>query len=383
MEHGPSGRLEAVIAKVAPGTTVRHGLERILRASHGSLIVLGDSPELRPLLSGGFRIDVLVTAQRLSELAKMDGAMVLDADAKTILWANVHLMPDRSIPTVESGTRHRTAERVARQTGLTVISVSQSMKVVTLYAADERYVVPDLTTLHGRANQAMQALERYRARFDEAVRTLDGLEVSDAATLRDVVGVVARGEMLHRLAVELDRHIAELGTEGRLLRLQADELMAGVDVERLMLMRDYLVGRPDVRRPDAARSNGVRPGAEPVLDRTHADGQGPPAAEALLLRLAELSPQALLEPGALARTLQLPAEDDELDVGIEPRGYRLLSKVPRLHARTVEQLVERFGSISKILAAGPQEMDGIDGIGANRVKVLREGLMRLADVDAR
>jgi len=227
-----SPRLAALIAQVAPGTVLRRGLERMIRANTGGMIVLGDSPNLRALLSGGFRIDVLVTAQRLSELSKMDGAIVLDAEAATILWANVQLMPERAIPTAESGTRHRTTERVARQTGLTVIAVSKSMRVVTLYAGTERYVVPELTAVHARAEQALQAIERYRARFDQAVGTLNRLELTDKVTLRNVVQVLTSGELLTRLAAELGEHVAELGTEGRLLALQADQLLAGLEAKR-------------------------------------------------------------------------------------------------------------------------------------------------------
>jgi len=372
---GPQGaRLEALIARVAPGTILRHGLERMLRAQTGGLVVVGDTPELRPLLSGGFRIGVLVTAQRLSELAKMDGAIVIDADAQTILWGNVHLMPDRSIQTAEAGTRHRTAERVARQTGLPVISVSKSMHVVTLYVGTERYVMPAITELHARAGQTLQALERYRDRFDEAVRGLNAMEVADEVTLGDAVHVLARGEMLHRLAAELDRYLMELGVEGRVGRLQAEELMAGVGAERLLLVRDYIGGdRAALQAPQPGRSGRA----------VHAGTDGQDREEAVLRALEQLSPEALFEPMTLARLLNRPCGGaDDLDSSVSPRGFRLLSKVPRLGTEGAEQVVERFGSLARLLAAGPDELDDIEGIGPNRVKILRNGLSWLEEVGA-
>jgi diadenylate cyclase len=367
----PSARLAELTTQVAPGTVLRHGLERMIRAQTGGLIVIGESPELRNIMSGGFSIDVLMTAQRLSELAKMDGAIVLDAKCSAILWANVHLMPDRNIPTDESGTRHRTAERVARQTGLGVVSVSKSMRVVTLYTAAERSTVPDTTTLHARADQAMQAVERYRTRFDEVVRLLDSLELSDQVTVRDVAAVLARGEMLHRLAVELDRHIIELGTEGRLLRLQAEELLAGLDHERLLLIRDYLADGPPpgpVPAPDGDAD--PLPPAEPVSPE-----------QAVLDDLAGLTPGDLLDPVRLAQVLNLHPGPEDADLALRPRGHRLLDKVPRLGVSTANRLVETFGSLARILAAGPDELDDIEGIGPNQAKRLRDGLSRLADAD--
>jgi diadenylate cyclase len=352
----PSPRLAALIAQVAPGTVLRRGLERMIRANTGGMIVLGDSPDLRALLSGGFRIDVLVTAQRLSELSKMDGAIVLDAEAATILWANVQLMPERAIPTAESGTRHRTAERVARQTGLTVIAVSKSMRVVTLYAGTERYVVPELTAVHARAEQALQAIERYRARFDQAVRTLNRLELTDKVTLRNVVQVLTSGELLTRLAAELGEHVAELGTEGRLLALQADQLLAGLDAERRLLVRDYVVGDPA------------------------GDGAGPDEA-AVVDALAGLSPEELLEPGVVATIVDRRPGADDLDGPVAPRGYRLLSRLPRLSEPDIGALVNRFGTLAAVLAAGPSALHDMNGFDANQVEMLRDGLSRLAETD--
>ena len=195
-------RLLEVLRQVAPGTALRPGLERILRANTGALVVLGSPPAVEALFTGGFQIDVPFTAQRLSELAKMDGAMVLDEHAARILWANVHLMPDPSIATVETGTRHRTAERVARQAGVPVISVSHSMRTITLYVEEWRHVLEDVGSVLSRANQAVATLEHYRARFDEASAALDARELHGQATLRDVLALLGRAELVCRVAGE-------------------------------------------------------------------------------------------------------------------------------------------------------------------------------------
>src|SRR5438093_6694900 len=213
---------------VAPGTVLREGLERILRAETGALLVLGDSGPVAPICSGGFRIDETITAQRVSELAKMDGAIVLTDDAGRIMRANVHLVPDPTIPPEESGTRHRTAERVAKQTGVPVLAVSQSMRMVTIYVDSSRHVLEDVAAILVRANQALQTLERYKQHLDELSGTLSALEVEDLATLRDALTVLQRMEMVRRIASEVEGFVAELGVEGRLVRLQCDELMAGV-----------------------------------------------------------------------------------------------------------------------------------------------------------
>jgi diadenylate cyclase len=342
-------RLLGVLRQVAPGTGLRQGLERILRANTGALIVLGAPPRIESLFTGGFRIDVPFTAQRLSELAKMDGAMVLDEDASRILWANVHLMPDRAVPTVETGTRHRTAERVARQTNVPVIAVSHSMRTITLYLDGWRQVLEAAGAVLSRATQAVATLEHYRARFDEAAAALDGLELQGSATLRDVLTLLGRAEVVRRLAGELEQHVAELGADGRLLRLQLDEQSAGVAEAELLAVRDYL-------RP--------RPGWE--------------AAE-VLAELGRLTPEELLDMASMGKALDLTGDQETLDTAVTPRGYRLLARVPQLPPEVVERVVERFGSLKVILAVGVEDLEEAEGVGAEGARQLREGLKRLAE----
>src|SRR3954451_10905432 len=215
------------LAAVAPGTPLREGLDRILQASMGALVVVGDGPDVLAICSGGFLLDAEFSPQRLSELAKMDGAIVLAADASRIARANVHLVPNPNVPTSETGTRHRTAERVARSIKVPVISVSQRMNVISVYAADDKHEIEPVPRVVNRANQAVQTLERYKARLDEVSLGLATLEIEDLVTLRDVVSVLQRTEMVARIAEEIEGYIVELGDDGRVVRLQLEELLRG------------------------------------------------------------------------------------------------------------------------------------------------------------
>ena len=343
----------AALAALAPGTMLRDGLERILRGNTGALIVLGDGPAVDEVCSGGFELRVPFSATRLRELAKMDGAIVLDDAAGYIVRAAVHLVPDPTLPTDESGTRHRTAERVGRQTGCPVISVSKSMRIIALYLDGARYVLEDSAAILSRANQALATLERYKFRLDEVSGTLTAHEIEDLATARDVTMVAQRLEMVRRIAGEIEGYKIELGTDGRLLALQLDELIAGSDFERQLVVQDYL--------PAPA---GVTPCAEigRVLDE-----------------LGRLSPEELLDMATVATVLGLGGSGT-LDAPVEPRGYRLLAKVPRLPADAAERLVAHFGGLHKLLAASVAELQAVDGVTEPHARAAREGLSRLAEV---
>lgn len=246
MDRSLDERRREALAAVAPGTPLRDGLERILRGQTGGLIVLGYNRDVEELCSGGFELDVDFSATRLRELAKMDGAIVLSDDHK-IVRAAVHLVPDPAIPTDEAGTRHRTAQRVARQTGLPIIAISKSMRIIALYLDGIRYVLEESAAILSKANQALATLERYKHRLDEVSGTLSALEIEDLVTVRDVAAVVQRLEMVRRISDEIKGYVVELGTDGRLLSLQLDELVAGVDSERELVIRDYLPA-PSARR---------------------------------------------------------------------------------------------------------------------------------------
>ena len=343
--------LLATLAAVAPGTALRDGLERILRGNTGALIVLGHDKTVEQLTTGGFNLDVEFSAQRLRELSKMDGAVVVTADLSKIVRASVQLVPDPSIPTDETGTRHRTAERVAKQTGYPVISVSASMRIVALYVGDRRHVLDDSGQILSRANQALATLERYKLRLDEVAGTLSALEIEDLVTVRDAMAVSQRLEMVRRIAGEIEGYGVELGVDGRLLSLQLDELMAGVEIDRELVVRDYLVETGRRRR----------------------------RVEEALAELDGLSAVDLLDLSLIAKAVGYPSSPEALEGAVSPRGYRLLAKVPRLPRPVVDRLVEHFGGLQKLLAASIDDLQAVEGVGETRARSVREGLSRLAE----
>ena len=337
------------LAAVAPGRPLREGLDRILQASMGALIVVGDGPEVLNICSGGFLLDAEFSPQRLSELAKMDGAIILGQDATRIARANVHLVPNPNVATSETGTRHRTAERVARSIDVPVISVSEDMAVIAVYRHDQKHPLETIPRLLARANQALQTLERYKNRLDEVTGALSALEVEDLVTVRDVVTVLQRAEMVRRIAEEIEGYIVELGTDGRLILLQLEELMGGVDDDRRYVIRDF------------------------------SQATSPALVDDAISRLGELSTERLLDLKDVATLLDLVGEDGELDAGVQPRGYRLLSKVPRLPDAVINNIVDRFGSLNKIMRATVDDLDDVDGVGGTRARAIKEGLSRLAE----
>ncbi|MBC7640230.1 MAG: DNA integrity scanning protein DisA [Rhodoferax sp.] len=342
--------IRTTLAAAAPGTELRDGLERILRGRTGALIVLGNDRLVEQIATGGFPLDVEFSATRLRELAKMDGAIVCDRDASRILRAATQLLPDPTIETAESGTRHRTAERVAKQTGFPVISVSQSMRIVALYVGNRRHVLEDSGAILSRANQALATLERYKLRLDEVTGTLSALEIEDLVTVRDVAAVIQRLEMVGRISDEIAGYVVELGTDGRLLTLQLDELTGGLGPDRELVVRDYL-----------------------------APGTSDEQVAELLATLALLSSADLLDLTSVTRIMGYSIVGDALDAAVSPHGYRLLSKVPRLPGAIVSRLVEHFGSLQKLLAAGLEDLMAVDGVGEGRARAVREGLSRLAE----
>ncbi len=349
---GPTPSLRETIGLLAPGTALRDGLERILRGRTGALIVLGYDERVEAICDGGFPLDVAFAPTRLRELSKMDGAVVISSNGDRIVRANVQLVPDPTIPTEESGTRHRSAERAAIQTGYPVISVSHSMNLVTVYVGGERHVVADSATILSRANQAIATLERYKARLDEVSRQLSTAEIEDFVTLRDVMTVVQRLEMVRRIGLEIDNDAVELGTDGRQLRLQLEELLGGNDTARELIVRDY-----------------------------HANPEAPSKAQVskTLAELDALSDTELLDFPALSGVFGYPTTMEAQDSALSARGYRAMAGIPRLQFAHVDLLVRRFGSLQGLLAASATDLQSVDGIGAMWARHVREGLSQLAE----
>ena len=283
-----------------PGTALREGIDNILHARTGGLLVIGEPEELAFLFSGGIKLDVDYTPALLYQVAKMDGAIALNANATKIAMANVQLMPDPTILSLETGTRHRTAERVSKQTDALVIAISQRREVVSLYVDGSKYILEDIPVVLAKANQALATLDKYRTRLDQVSTRLTALEFEGGATLHDVLTVLQRSELVTRMAVEIERYIVELGTEGRLIEMQLEETMVGTAADKAALVHDYLAEDSD------------------------------DAFAAALDALGRLPHQDLLDFGRLAELLGYDRKLNTLDYPVSPRGYRILGRIPRL-----------------------------------------------------
>ncbi|MCL5059015.1 MAG: DNA integrity scanning diadenylate cyclase DisA [Actinobacteria bacterium] len=335
-----------VLKTVAPGTPLRDGLENILRAKTGALIVVSESEEIKEISEGGFVVNADFTPSNLYELAKMDGAIILTPDFKKIIAANTQLVPNLSIPSSETGIRHRTAERVAKQTNCLAISISQRRGVITIYKGNIKYVLKDLGVILTKANQAVQTLEKYRSVFERVVTDLSILEFEEAVTVFDVTKAIQRAEMVLRVVKEIEKYICELGVEGRLITMQMEELVANVEDEGLLVIQDYI--------SDA----------------------GDKSPENIMSMINSWPAEDLLDLSLTARALGYPGSTSILDQNVSPRGYRILEKIPRLPLPVIENLVREFGSLKKILNATIEELDEVEGIGEVRARSIKEGLYR-------
>ncbi len=360
VDQGSEPLIEA-LALVAPGTPLRNGLDRILQAKRGALVVVGDDPVVLSICTGGFLLDAEFSPQRLSELAKMDGAIILASDASRIARANVHLVPKASIPTSETGTRHRTAERVARSIDVPVVTVSEAMATVTVFRHARKHTLQRTGRLVDRAAQAISTVQRFKTRFDFALASLSTLEVEDAVSVRDVVDVLQPGEMVVRFAEEIDGYLVELGEDGRLIHLQMEELGAGLETALRLVVMDYV--------------------AMPAGNRSKADGRAEldRRADAALAALHALGYEDLLDPAPVAAALGLGAAPGALDTGVEARGYRILHRLPRVSDLIIERIVARFGTLPRILQASLGELEEVGGVGVAKARSVKNGLARLVE----
>jgi diadenylate cyclase len=294
------------------------------------------------------KLDLPFTAQQLYELAKMDGAIIVNRDLTRLVYANVQLMPDPTIASSETGTRHRTAERVAKQTEALVISISQQRETVTVFLGHRRYQLEPIADVLAKTNQALATLETYRQRLDQVLTRLTALEFQVAVMLDDVLVVLQRAELTTRMAEEIERSCVELGSEGRMIRMQLEELVGEVPREKAAVVYDY-----------------------------HASG-GVDATREGLQALSELAYKDLLEFELLA-VLGYPATTNPLDYAVNPRGYRVLSRIPRLPDSVIRHVVDQLGSLDSIVRASQRDLEAVEGVGAVRARDIREGLRRLQE----
>ena len=336
---------------IAPGTPIRDGLENILRAKTGALLLITDNNDvIKEVVDGGFYINEEYTSSKLYELAKMDGAIVLSGDLKRILFANAQLIPSREIETRETGTRHRTAERTAKQTGELVISISQRRNIITIFKGNFRYILEDTNAVLNKANQGIQTLERYKKVFDSRLSILNEYEFNDIVTLKNVIDVIQRAEMVMRIADEIQKQIYELGNDGRLVKMQLDELIGGLEKEELLIIKDYMASAKKKKTP-----------------------------EKILEELSEISYEEVMRETTVSKLLGYETFDNYDEVGVYTRGYRILNKVPRMPANIVENLILSFKSFQHILDADIESLDEVDGIGEVRARTIKQSLKRMQE----
>ncbi|MBA2545859.1 MAG: DNA integrity scanning protein DisA [Solirubrobacterales bacterium] len=351
LEARQDPRLLRALDIVAPGTALREGIDNIVHAKTGGLLVIGDPEEVSFMFSGGLRLDADYTPALLYQVAKMDGAIILNGQATQIVAANVQLMPDPTILSTETGTRHRTAERVSKQAEALVVAISERREVVSLYLGGMKYILQDIPAVLAKANQGLATLDKYRARLDSVSLRLTRLEFEGGSVLYDVLSVLQRAELVTRMAVEVERYIVELGTEGRLIEMQLEETMVGVAADKSALIRDYSV--------DDTEEN---------LATT-------------LTQIARLPHQDLLDFGRLAELLGYERKVSTLDFPVSPRGYRVLGRIPRLPKLVVQRIIHEFGGLEEILAASDEDLEAVEGVGSTRAKDIREGVRRLQETD--
>ena len=333
------------LARVAPGTPLRDGIERIVRAKAGALLVLSDDPEVLAICSGGFLVDAPYSPQRLSELEKMDGAIIISTDGSRIARANVHLVPDPTVPTSETGTRHRTAERVARSIDIPVISASEEMGVINVYAGGTKRQLQEVGRLADRATQALQTLERYKTRLDDSISVLTALELEDVVTVRDVVSALQRGEMVRRIGDEIETMIIELGVDARLLRLQIDEIYTEIDDQLDLVVADYLPPHRNV--------------------------------EDTLAEMERLSDDDVLSAKVALKTLHLG--DLTLKDEIAPRGIRMLRRVDSLSPDLAVKIANNFDGLSRLQRVSIDDLVAIDGVDADTAKTIKATIDRITE----
>ena len=351
LEARQDPRLLRALDIVAPGTALREGIDNIVHSRTGGLILIGDPEDVSFLFSGGFNLDVDYTPALLYQVAKMDGAIVLNEQATKIVCANVQLMPDPTILSTETGTRHRTAERVSKQTDSLVVAISERRDVVSLYLGGMKYILQDIPAILAKANQGLATLDKYRARLGSVSSRLTRLEFEGGCVLYDVLSVLQRAELVTRMAVEVERYIVELGTEGRLIEMQLEEIMVGVAADKSALIRDYSVED-----------------TEENLATT-------------LSHIARLPHQDLLDFGRLAELLGYERKVSTLDFPVSPRGYRVLGRIPRLPKLVVQRIIHEFGGLEEVLAASDEDLEAVEGVGSTRAKDIREGVRRLQELD--
>lgn len=346
MKEERKNKLIEVLKMMAPGTLLREGLDNILRAKTGGLVVLDDSKEILSITDGGFKINAEYTPSYLYELAKMDGAIIVSKNLKTILLANTQLLPSSSINTYETGTRHRTAQRVARQTGTTVIAISQRRNIISVYKGDFKYILRESAEVLAKANQALHTLEKYTSVFDRSLTNLNIIEISGTVTLFDITVIIQKIELMKRIIKEIEIYIYELGNEGRLLEMQLNELVKDTEEEADYILKDYCETEDNYKN--------------------------------VYKNLSKLTEKELMELNNIAKILGYSNQALTEKI-VYPKGYRVLNKIYRIPASVIDNIIKDFKELRFVLDASVEDLDSVEGIGEVRAKFIREWLNKFKE----
>ncbi len=339
-------RLDDAIRKTAPGTALRHALDMIIAGHLGALVCIGDTENVLAAGDDGFRLDVSFTANRLFELCKMDGAVVVDRDLTKILRANYHLNPDPSLPTSETGTRHRTASRMSLLTNAMVISVSERRSVVNVYVDGKGYQLKTVSELLALVNQLTNAMQNTRQQLDRSLLRLTSLELDNCVTLGDITNILYLFETLITAGDELDDCVIQLGREGKTTQMQREEYLVGMDEAYTLLIRDYALDSSE----EAARAIRAR-----LHDTVNTQLRSAKSASKLLGYTDELA-------------------DDSIMV---PLGLRTLSRVPVVREGMADKIVDEYGSLQEVLEAVDDDPARLGEIGVKNPGVLANSLHRM------
>jgi diadenylate cyclase len=333
-----NNNLMEIFKLVSPGAPLRIAIDDVAKSGTGALIVFGDSPEMMRIINGGFEVNCKFTPQRLVELCKMDGAVVVDSDVKKILYANTLLVPDPSIPTFETGTRHKAAERTSKQINQLVIAISEKKKVISLYYGDTKYVIREAKEILDRSSETLRMLEKHKEIFTELLLNMNVLEFTGLVSVQDVLMLIQRAEIIDRMAAIIKRYMIELGTEGGLVRLQLKELIKGVGEEELAIIQDYS------KRDMISIKNS----------------------------LLALSMEEIIEHDKIILALGFQTHDES----IVTRGYRILKRTSLIE-QEIESLIKKFGNLQSILDAKEENLEQI--VGKDKSKKLKKELQHLKE----
>lgn len=334
-----------ILKATAPGTPLREAINNIVDLRRGGLLVIANEEKAQTVVRSGFELRTKLTPQRLVELSKMDRAIVIDGDLQTILYANAYLVPDPEIPSEETGTRHLTAEKVAKQLGVPTIAISASRGRVTVYYGPFKHLLQDIITLTARTNQALRILEQYRATFDDLSRELTALEFEERVLPYHVANLIQTIVQMLAIEEEIEQIFVELGTEKELMELQLDWLMLDVREAFVWVIRDF-----------------------------QANDRDP---EKIIAEIRALSPDELLSTEKIMESLGYEPQEEALDVTICSRGYRVLSQIPRIPISVIENVVEVFHDLQNIVEATEEELMEVKGVAEVRARAIRLGLQRL------